>query len=307
MAQAHTATPIVVSTPTLIPQSTQTPAPIVTATFTPWPTKEVLAQFGILGGDGGWEHFAFTGADMPRWVLYTDGQFVVQVEDSGGFWYEQTTFTVPQMCSFLSQVEKVGFFSLAFDNSSASVAGIPTANPIYQFDNTTQFSEGGPQYVLQVNGPRARQIIIYGAYIPYLIPEAFQVFNLFVNYSPPSQFIRYQPQYLLLRIEKNDKVNPTVFQAWPADLPSLEILAKENVETAVSAFDSHVSQVVVRNEQVKLIVEAFDDRFGYNAFQSEGRAYDVAARPFLPHETLNDFSRFPIEKQFALPFSCNSN
>jgi hypothetical protein len=303
-----TSTPNVAQKPTLIPESTQTPAPIVTVTFTPWPTKEVLAQFGIFGGDGGWEYFSFTGTDMPRWVLYTDGQFVVQRADSRGFWYEQTIFSVPQMCSFLSQVERAGFFSLAFDNSSASVAGIPTANPIYQFDDTTQFSEGGSQYVLQVNGSRARQIVIYGAYIPYLIPEAFQTFNLFVNYSPPSPLIRYQPQYLLLRIEKgSDQTNLAALPAWPADLPSLEMSATENVETAVSAFESHVSQVVVKNEPVDSIIEVFNDRFGYNFFQSEGRAYNVAARPFLPHETLDKFSGFPIEKEFALPFSCNSN
>lgn len=303
----HTSTPSAVQKPTLTQQSTPTPASTVTATFTPWSAKEVLAQFGIFGGDGGWAYFDFTGTDMPRWVLYTDGQFVVQRQDTSGFWYQQTTFTVPQMCSFLSQVEEAGFFSLAFDNSSASEAGIPTANPIYQFDNTTQFSEGGSQYVLQVNGPHARQIIIGSSYVPYLIPEAYQVFNLFANYSPPTQLIWYEPQHLLLRIEKgSEKANLAALNTWPTNLPSLEMLSTENIETAVSAFDNHVAQVLVKNEQVKSIIEAFDDRFGYSFFQSEGRAYDVAARPFLPHETLNNFSNFPIEKQYALPFTCGN-
>ena len=301
------------ATPTMKPRLTSTLRPIEThtsiptATFTPWPTKEVLAQFGVFGGDGGWEYFAFTGGNMSKWVLYTDGHFVVQKEDNSGFWFEQTTFTVPQMCSFLSQVEEAGFFNLAFDNSSESEMGIPTANPIYQFDNTTQFSEGGSQYVLQVNGSHSRQIIIYSSYVQYLVPEAYQVFNLFANYSPPSQLTVYQPQYLLLRIEKgSDEVNPAVMQAWPDDLASLEMLATENVETAASAFDKHVSQVLVKNEQVKPIVEAFDDRFGYKSFQSGDQMYYVAARPFLPHETLNEFSEFPEVNEFALPFRCSN-
>jgi hypothetical protein len=146
--------------PAFTPQPTRTSVPTPTATFTLWPTKEVLLQFGIFGGDGGWDEYAFVGQDTPKLILYADGQLIVQKEDDGGVWFEETTLTVSQMCSFLSQVEKAGFFTLAFDDSSASVVGIPTANPIYKFDNTTQFSEGGPYYVIQVNGPKPIDIYI---------------------------------------------------------------------------------------------------------------------------------------------------
>src|SRR5687768_5618163 len=94
--QVDTSTPTATPKPTLTPRPTQTHTPIPTVTFTPWPTKEVLAQFGLFGGDGGWDYYAFIGGDMPKWILYTDGQMIVQTEDSRGTWFEETTLTIPQ-------------------------------------------------------------------------------------------------------------------------------------------------------------------------------------------------------------------
>ena len=305
-----TSTPTATSKPTLTPRPTRTHTPAPTATFTPWPTKEVLAQFGLFGGDGGWDYYAFIGGDTPKWILYTDGQLIVRKEDNRGVWFEETTLTIPQMCSFLSQIEEAGFFTLEFDDSSRLIAGIPTANPIYKFDDSTQFFEGGSDYVLQVNGPNPREILVYHSYVQYLVPEARRVFNLFNNYSPPSQLTDYQPQYVLLRIEAGlgDSVNATptpAIQTWPADLPPLATLVNNNVETAASAF-SRVPQVLIKDEQVKPIFEAFGNRLAYKLFQSGDHVYYVVARPFLPHETLHDFSMVSREKQYALPFNCSN-
>lgn len=304
----QTATP----RPTSTPNPTRTHTPMPTPIFTPWPTKEVLLQFGVFGGDGGWETYTFIGRDTPKLILYTDGQLIVKKEDENGVWFEETMLTTPQMCSLLVQIENSGFFNLEVDNSSE--AGIPTANPIYKFDDSTQFSEGGPNYIMQVNGPHPRQIHIYYQYVEYLSPEARRVFNFFNNYSPPSTLNDYHVQYLLLRIEEGlgysvyETPAPTI-QTWPADLPSLEMLEKDKVETELSAYlpqnsRDKISQVLVKSELVEPIFEAFGSRLAYTLFQSEDSVYYVAARPFLPHETLNSFSSFPWENEFALPFSC---
>ena len=310
-APVHVFTATVTQTPSSTAQPTQTHRPSPTATITPWPAKEVLAQFGNFGGDGGWDYFAFIGGDTPKWILYTDGQFIAKKEDNSGVWFEETKLTVPQMCSFLSRIEKAGFFSLAYDNSSD--AGIPTTNPIYKFNNSTEFYEGGSNYVLQVNGPNPREILVYHSYVPYLIPEAKRVFDLFNNYSPPSKLTDFQPQYLLLRIETGlgDSVNATpepITETWPADLPSLKVLSTESVETAASGYfsENSISQVLVKDDQVKPILEAFGNRLGYQRFQSGDQVYYVAVRPFLPHETLDDFSGIPQIKEFALPFTCGN-
>lgn len=310
--QVSTLTLTVKPTATFTPQPTSTKTPIPTATPSLWNTKTVLAQFGIFGGDGGWDHYAFIGRDMPKWILYTDGQFIVQKEDSRGVWFEETVLSNSQMCSFLSQIENTGFYTLAFDDSSALQAGIPTANPIYNFDNTTQFSEGGPYYILQVNGSKHRLLNIYSQYIQYLVPDAKKVFNFFDNYSPPSNLTKYRAQYLLLRVEEG--LGYSIYstpapntQNWSNDLPSLEKLREENIKTEASAYLSGgVSQVLITDEMVEPISNAFDNRLAYKLFQSEGKVYYVVARPLLPHETINDFSGFPQEAEFELPFSCNN-
>lgn len=300
------------SKPSLTPRPTGTHTPVPTATSTPWVTKEVLAQFGKFGGDGGWDYYAFIGGHTPKWILYTDGQLIIKREDENGVWFEETNLTPSQICSFLSQVEKIGFFNLAFDDSSASQEGIPTANPVYKFDNTTQFSEGGSYYVLQVNGSRHRQLQFYSQYIQYLVPNANRVFNFFDNYSPPSNPTEYQAQSMLLRIEEGlgefvySTPTPNI-QTWSTNLPSLDELKKKNIETEASPyFSSNISQVLVTGEMVKPTFDAFGNRLAYRLFQSGEQVYYAAARPLLPHETLNDFSGFPQEEEIVLPFSCSN-
>lgn len=299
----RTATP----KPTFTLQPTETRAPSPTVTFTPNPTKEVLLQFGRFGGDGGWEYFAFLGRDTPDLILYTDGQLIIKKEDHDGVWLEETKLTVPQICSFLAKIDKMGFFDL----KSSGTRG--TDDPLYQFDSTTQFGEGGPAYVIQVNGTKHKQIDIYYSYVPYLIPKAGQIFNLFSHYSPPTKLTEYQAQSMLLRIERGPgdfeyaTPAPTI-QPWPTDLPALEVLEKENVETEASAYFSNtdeVSQVLIQDQQIKPIFRTFGNRLAYKLFQNGDNIYNIVARPLLPHETLNNFSSYPQEKEFNLPFSCN--
>ncbi len=283
-------------------QPTRTHTPQPSATLTPLPRKEVLAQFGVLGGDGDWYYYAFVGRNTPKMILYTDGQLIVQKEDSRGIWFEESTLTTPQMCEFLSQVENTGFFNLEINPNAA----YPTENPIYKFNDTTGFSEGGASYFIQVNGPKHRDFSIYYDYAQYLIPDAKKILNLFNNYSPPTKPSYYQPQYLLLRIEKGLSetiyVTPTpIAQTWDTDLPSLEILAAENFKIAGVA-----RYTVIKNEQVNPVLEAFGNRLTYKLFQSGDQVYYVGARPLLPHEDLYNFAEIPREKEFALPFNCSN-
>lgn len=287
---------------TLSPQAIRTHTPQPSATLTPLPRKEVLAQFGVSGGDGDLYYYAFVGRNTPKFVLYTDGQIIIQKEDNRGIWFEESTLTIPQMCAFLSQVENTGFFKLEINPNAA----YPTENPIYNFNDTIGFSEGGPSYFIQVNGSKHRDFIIYNDYAQYLIPDAKKILNLFNNYSPPSKLSYYQPQYLLLRIEKGLSETiyvtpPPIAQTWTTDLPSLEILATENFKiTGVARY------TVIKNEQVNPVLEAFGNRLTYKLFQSGDQVYYVGARPLLPHEDLNNFAETPREKEFALPFNCSN-
>lgn len=310
-ANISTSTPTITPKPTFTPQPTQTRVPTPTETVTAWPTKEVLAQFGIFGGDGGWIDAAFSGSDIPKWVLYTDGQLIVKKKDDNGFWLEETTLTVSQRCTFLSQIEKSGFFSLEINNSSESK--YPTNNPIYKFNDTVPSSVGSPYYVLQVNGSKHRQIDVYSDYVQYLIPDARKVFDLFNNYASPSKLTNYQAQYMVLRIEAGvqvpDYLTPApMIREWSVDLLPLEVLQKENIVMEESPFFSTSSptNVVITGDKIKPFFEAFNNRISYTFFKNGSQMYGIIARPFLPHENLNKFSEFPAEKEFELPFSCNN-
>jgi hypothetical protein len=296
------ATPTPKKTPTFTPRPTITSTP----TFIPLPTKEVLLQYGVFGGDGGEYSDYYFGRDTPKLVLYTDGQLLIRKRDNNGTWFAETRLTTPQICSLLSQVERTGIFDVESDGSLGS------DDPIYKFDSTAQFSVGGYDDIIQVNGSKHKQINIYSDYIPYLIPEVKQALNLFRNYSPPSKLIDYRPQYMLLWIEKGPggsiySTPAPIPQIWPANVPSLDILEKDKVETMIyldGYYAKKVSQVLVEGKYVRPIFEIFGNRLTYKLFQNGDNEYYVIARPLLPHEALGDFSSYPEEKEFDLPFEC---
>lgn len=298
-------------TATFTPKPTQTPTPTASppATYTPWPTKQVLVEFGIFGGDGGWITSSFAGRDTPELVLYADGQLIIKSRDIGPPWFEETKLSAPQMCSFLAQIENVGFYTLETDSYANE-----NDNPIYQLDESAHLGEGGPHYIIQVNGPKPKRISIYYGYVQYLIPKARRIFDLFAEYTPPSKRSLYQPPHLLMRIQNESSypIQSTPIP-WPTNLPDLDTLAKENVETMASDYframgtsGYQISQTVIEGAQVVPVLETFNNRMIYKLFQSDKKVpYLVVARPLLPHETLNHFSSFPEEKTFELPFNCN--
>lgn len=311
-----TTTPTATATqrPTSTATPTRTPRPTATATATPsptstpivLPTKQILMQFGIFGGDGGSPTDYYFGRGTPMWVLYTDGQLLFQKSDKNGDWFADTTLTVPQMCALLSRVERTGFFKIQGDGS------LSTGDPIYKFDNTAQFSDGRPEYIIQVNGLQHKHISVYWDYVPYLIPEAKAAFDLFSKYAVPAKLIPYRAQYLLLWIEKGQGelayATPAPPQAWPVDMPSLESLSKNNIETSAYVDESYglaVAQALIKGEYVQPILRLFNNHLAGKLFTTGNGGYYVIARPLLPHEMPNTLSAYPDrDVEFELPFKC---
>lgn len=290
-----------------LPIATVTLQPTDTPTEIPWAAKQVLAQYGSFGGDGPGLDEIYEGLGMPQWILYTDGQMIIQKEGEAGDWLEETTLTTAQMCSFLKDVEALGFFTMNYDNSSFFDTGVPTANPIYQFDETTEFGEGGSNYFLLVNGAAPRQIEIYYRYVPYLIPEAKALYDYFKAFSSSFATTLFQPQALLLRFEKETPgVEDATPAAWPQELPSFTALEPHALSSDASFLISDAFyQVLVAGDGVEPVLNAFDHLMVYRFFMSEGEVYHVAARPFLPHETLQDFFKYPQAEPLTLPFDCS--
>lgn len=312
MESSQTLTPTVLPSPTSTPTPSQTSIPIPTATVTIkptlLPTKQILLQFGIFGGDGGCSTDFYLGRDTPNLILYKDGQLIVKKRDDVGIWFEETKLTVPQICSLLSRIQNTGFFNVTGNGS------LRAEDPIYKFDKTTEFSEGGASYIIQINGPKHKQVQIYYDYSNYLIPEVKRALDIFKNFSSPRQLLTYQPQQMLLWIENGygEFVNKSVTideKPWPVDLPPLKILENDRVETGVSSngcSGDPSSQVWVKSEYFKPITDLFGDRLHPILFRSGSSVFYVISRPLLPHETLSEFPFYPYhDEEFNLPYKCN--
>jgi hypothetical protein len=276
-------------------------------------------QFGIYGGDGGFSTDAYFGRDTPLWVLYTDGQLIVRKFDKNsggvaetrlddnGVWLEETTLTVPQMCSLLSRIESTGFFQIQGDGSGES-------DPIYTYAGTTPLGDGGSEYIFQVNGQPHKLIHIFKYYVPYLVPDAKAAFNQFSKYTAPAKLIPYQAHYALLWIEKGKgplayATPAPVAQDWPSDLPSIESLSENKVETPWYVDESdreQVSQVLIQGKVVQPILRLFNNQLTGKLFNTNDGEYYVIARPLLPHESPGTLSSYPYESiEFDLPFKCS--
>lgn len=294
-----TYTPSPTQTPT--PSTTPMPTATETPTPTPIPTKQVLIQYGIFGGDGGYNTDFYLGRDTPDLVIYTDGQLLIRnfSDEGSGDWFMETTLTISQICSLLSRIEQTGFFSIQGNGTYEEY------DPIYQFDDSVMYSGGAPDYVIQINGERHKYVTIYRPYEPYLIPEVRATLeiirNIIRDYSS-TELTVYKAKYLLLWIEKGKGraayVTPVPTpQIWPVEFPPLETLLRNENET----------QVFVEGDYVEPILSLFGDRFTDKLFKAEGQTYYVIARPLLPHETPQQFSVYPYEDlEFKLPFGCNN-
>lgn len=288
-----TATPKPTLTPTftLPPQPTENPSP------TPMATKIVLIQFdGSFGGDGGTQYDLYFGRDMPSFVLYTDGQLLIAGEGR-----QEKTLSTLEMCELLQDLADTGFFQV--DGTGRLKEG----DPIYKFDATTQFSDGAPNYIIQVNGNPAKQVDVYIHYRKYVASEIKAAYDVISNYRPVDMQ-PYQPEKLLLWIEKGRgqewawaplslgseaTATPEVYR-WPNEVPPLADFLGDTTE----------KQVYIQGELVAFILQ-LPQRYGI--FNDKGIEYFVIIRPLLPHETAENYSPYPnTASSFELPFKCGN-
>jgi hypothetical protein len=295
LAQTSSAAEVKQPRPTVTRPPTQTPTQAPTTTSTPGqiPTKQVLLQYGVFGGDGGSDTDFYLGRDVPQLVLYTDGQLLLKQKQ--GDWFTQTTLTTSQMCDLLLRIERTGFFAISADGSLDHI------DPIYAFGGTPQFSgDGTPEYLIQINGKQHKFVMIEPGYAPYLIQPVKTALQIVEKYSPETQLTPFKTKYLTLWIEKGLENAPHVTtqaspQPWPTQLPSLRRLLG----------DKNDGQAFIEDKDIAPILKLFGNRPGDVVFEEDGQIYYVIARPLLPHETPTKFSVHPSEDtEFDLPFTC---
>lgn len=259
---------------------------------------------GSNGGDGGTVYDQYFGRGMPELILYTDGRLLRgRWEDIRGRSYTESYLTEEQQCALLAQVAETGFLEIPFDGFTEE---------IYEFDETTQFSDGAGYQTILINGETPKGIHVYGPYMQYAITEVRMVYDLLENLNPPA--VPYQPESLLLWIETGvgqghayleEQITPT---PWPSDLPSLHTLHayRSIVPYRVFSQDTLVDVggvVFVYGENVVPIWNTFGRQTGGGWFVEEDKLFFVVARLLLPHE--QGITWVPREPyRFSLPFEC---
>lgn len=298
----YTSTPS--PTPTNPPK--QLPSPKNTPTYTPTslpsltptpvfpPTKPIFIAFGLFGGDGGSPYLDYLGRNTPSLILYTDGQMLIREgrfeHASEGYIYQQGTLAPDEMCSLFLAIEKTGFFEVEANGFQGD------SDPIYEFDDSVQFSEGGPTYRIHISGPRPKKTYIYFTYVPYLIDEVRATYDLLSSY-PLSDTTVYQPNQVVLWIEEDNGEEEKEVQSWPDYLPPLLEL--------ITSVDYATFEGAVIQENVDSLLQLFDNRMTSMSFSEDGKQYRVIARPLLPHETPLSFIWWPHQvAEFPLPFEC---
>jgi len=286
--------PIAASPATITPIVTMTPEVIVTPT--PFPTKTVLIQYGIFGGDGGLETDFYLGRDIPVFVLYTDGQLIRYQNDKSGF--ETAKLTLQEMCYFLTRIEATGFFEIQSD-------GLEGENsPIYKFDTPVSFGDGFPHMIVQINGNKPGFMYIEIPYYDNLIKEVKSTIQLIKTYRPQED-TTYVPRHLLLWIEKGRglALESDIPKEWPTDLTPLEQLWENRIPNP-NLYETY--HTLVEGNTAEQIYKYFGNKLQGGLFIENGIEYYVIVRPLLPHETPDNLSPFPWKAQkFDLPFRCN--
>lgn len=277
------------ATPTITPSPTVTAAPTTTTfpTVTPPSTiaaKTVFLQYGGTGGDGISNTDVYYGVGMPSLVIYTDGQVILVEGEWQERYFRETAISPDEMCHLLAQLQDFGFFE-AYD-------------PIYAFDETTQYSDGVGSEIIHINGPLSKRLVFYGPYKDYLIPPLKQSAEFVTKYRPATNTY-YMPERAVLWVETAIEPLPenAVVKPWPDTLPNIMELWQDPIN----------SEILVEGDLVASMMELFDYRMTGEWFSDGGVLYHVILRPLLPNE-----SPFPQlwhyhdydPQSFNLPFDC---
>ena len=312
-ATSPSATPS--STPTAAPSPTNTlPPPTATATTpptamptpttTPTPTlaplsQQILIENATTAGDGGDTHTFYLGRAMPSFILYMDGRLLVRewelFDDSNmnTRHYQETSLTPAEMCTLLQAVQATGFLTVEGGGGYTYAQ----EDPIYEFGDFNNFSEGGSFSVITVNGPVPRQVQVYDNYWPYVVAEVSAMSEL-LNQTATRATTLYEPERVVLWIEKGRPSwlsESVAAEPWPEGLPPLSQLV-------AGGGDDHRLLV---EAGVGPLLAAVDNRMKHSIFLEAGEAYWVLVRQLLPHENPDEIPSHSGEPQpRPLPFDC---
>lgn len=170
------------------------------------------------------------------------------------------------------QIETLGFFTQLAKRTQ------PESEWLYNFDETTQFTDGAGGVTLCIYKEERNCIAIYGPHIPYLVPEIGNTLTLIQNFHPTDKnYAPYEPDMMILWIQPMQDSHTTdeVAQTWPENLPPVSELLEQYPSGA--AF--------FQKDEAVTYFKLFDLKIDDAIFVSESIEYYMIARPLLPAES----------------------
>jgi hypothetical protein len=279
-------------------RSQMTPSPLPSPEPTLSPSQRPLIVYGIFGGDGGTASDFYLGRGVPDLVLYANGDIIRKVcVDAEACRLLISRIPPSEVCRLRARLIAAGLFSIPDPGPD------PSTSPIYNFDETTQYSDGAPSIVIQVNGDPSINVGIYTEYYPYLIRPVRDAERILAQYAPSSAS-PYRPSTLLLWIEQGRGLASAseIPLDWPAGLPSLRELWQARV-LGRGFFGG--TDVALDSEIASAVHRLFGERMIGALFTENGILYYLIPRPLLPHETPARFSPHPYGAEaFPFPYDC---
>jgi len=282
-------------TPTRVPIPTRTPVTPTEVLPTPPEGKAILIEYfdkysGVapeLSSD------AYYGRDLPRLVLYTDGQLIWR-DDAGALW--ETIMTEDAVCTLLGGLQKFGLYKVEGDGTLGSDDPIYSKIPADALDTT-----GSTNFLLVVNGNPSKWVMIYRPFVDYTVRPVLSTWELFNSFKP-SDLRPYDPELYVMWVEAEQKLARRYGAGedlqpaeWPAGMTKLSKLLG----------DQPTVQLPLDPEEASPLLPFYEPAPGVKLFKEGKDLFSVILRPLLPHEELDLLSLVPREaRRFALPFKC---
>ncbi len=250
-----------------------TPKPSATATrfpaigiLTPFPphtTKQVAINYIDTG-----DHSVFKMLFVERFrygrsklVLYSDGQLII-----AGYPYQQKMLTPDEMKQLLSRLDNLGFFRLHSNRKH------DLTDELYSFGNDYHSSEYDSSFCVFGNEKdRQQNLCAYKPFLDYLVPEMKNVLQ-FLNKFHPEGLSVYNPDRVLLWIQKDNDGHVQSALPWPDSFPSLE--------------GSDRKLLYIDGEGARKISDFFGNTDTAKVIIQNSIEYTVRIQIVLPHEEL---------------------
>ena len=278
---AATPTPGPSATPSPAPTATPSPTPTQVPTPEPGPRKPILIVAGPQGGDGGTQYDYYLGRGMPWFVLYADGQLLVDANPNGRKHdYVERKLTPADTCRFLGQMQDTGFLQVRGDGADYPL------DQIYA-SMKKDFGMGGPSIYIAVNGYPSKTVSIYYSWTDVVVPAVRRAYDLVTAY-PNTGMLPQSVDRSIVHIRRfTDAEYPPgdlIAANWPGDLPPLESLRRMANEAGDLELTGRLAAKVtslIKGDWVKKYVD-------------KGVDYILTGRQLLLHESLDYLSRVSL-------------